>query len=208
MVQKLNKIISYLIILVAIGGSAQSFGGTPLKEAECRNTMRRVMEAQITWTRLFIVSTLADLPDKALALERLHRNQSDIGTVMSQYYGRAAAGKLTALLEEHVVFVADFVTAAKLHDKTKQIDVMERWSVNADAIAIFLSGANPDNWSLATLKSMFREHRDLTVSEINARVNSNWAGDILAFEQVHDQMVRLSDLLSNGVILQFPRNFQ
>jgi hypothetical protein len=58
------------------------------------------------------------------------------------------------------------------------------------------------------LKSVFREHRDLAVSEINARVNSNWAGDILAFEQVHDQMVRLSDLLSNGVIFQFPGNFQ
>ncbi|CAN5441015.1 hypothetical protein BH20ACI3_BH20ACI3_19420 [soil metagenome] len=108
--------------------------------------MRKLWEDHITWTRVFIISAVADLPDKAAATDRLLQNQVDIGNAIKPYYGNAAGDKLTALLKEHITTAAEIVAAAKAGDKSKQDDATKRWFANADQIAAFLSGANPKNW--------------------------------------------------------------
>ena len=65
--------------------------------------MRKLWEDHITWTRLFIVSASADLPDKQATTERLLRNQQDIGDAIKPFYGRAAGERLSALLTEHIL---------------------------------------------------------------------------------------------------------
>ena len=49
--------------------------------------MRKLWEDHITWTRLFIVSASADLPDSRPTTERLLRNQQDIGDAIKPFYG-------------------------------------------------------------------------------------------------------------------------
>ena len=92
--------------------------GKSSKEA-LNAAMRKLWEDHITWTRVFIISALADLPDKAAATDRLLQNQVDIGNAVKPYYGEEAGNKLTALLKEHITTAAEVVAAAKANDKSK-----------------------------------------------------------------------------------------
>lgn len=124
------------------------------KEIALHDAMRRLWEDHIIWTRLFIISAAADLPDKAAATDRLLQNQLDIGNAIKPYYGDAAGDKLTTLLKEYITTAAEIVTAAKAGDKTKQDDATKRWIANADQIADFLSNANPKNWPPEEMRKM------------------------------------------------------
>ena len=169
--------------------------------------MRKLWEDHITWTRVFIMSAVGDLPDKAAATDRLLQNQVDIGNAIKPYYGDAAGDKLTMLLKEHITTAAEIVAAAKAGDKAKQDDATKRWFANADQIADFLSGANPKNWPQAEMRSMMHDHLNLTTKEVVARLQGDWAGDIKAYDDVHQQILHMADGLSMGIINQFPKQF-
>lgn len=180
----------------------------PPKQLAFRNAMRKLWEDHITWTRLFIVSAAADLPDKGPTTDRLLQNQVDIGNAIKPYYGDTAGEKLTALLKEHITTAAELVAAVKANDTAKMADANRRWFANADAIAAFLSGANPKNWPDAEMRQMMHEHLNVTTAEVQARLKGDWAADIAAYESVHEQILRMADMLSAGIINQFPKKFK
>lgn len=171
------------------------------------DAMRKLWEDHITWTRIFIISAAADLPDKTAATERLLQNQADIGNAIKPYYGDAAGTKLTALLKEHITTAAEVVAAAKANDSAKLADANKRWSANGDQIADFLSAANAKNWPQAEMRKMMRDHLDLTTKEAVARLRGDWAGDIKAYADVHQQILHMADMLSEGIMRQFPEKF-
>ncbi len=194
--------------LVALGqgyGAAQS---VLEKQFAFRNAMRMLWEDHITWTRLYIVSVAADLPDKDATAQRLLQNQTDIGNAIKAFYGTAAGDKLTALLRTHILTAADLLAAAKAGDTAKVGEASKQWSANADEIAAFLSGANPKSWPLAEMKTMMRGHLDLTLTEATARLKGDWPADIAAYNKVHEQILKMADMLSDGIIRQFPGKFR
>src|SRR5512140_856035 len=79
----------------------------PLDEAAFRDTMRKLWEDHITWTRLYIVSAVAGLPDAQPTAERLLQNQADIGNAIKPFYGVGAGERLTSLLRDHILIAAD-----------------------------------------------------------------------------------------------------
>jgi hypothetical protein len=208
-------------LLVSLGLPAWAAGHTPAgptkaaphaaaaaKQSAFRDAMRRLWEDHIVWTRQFVVSAVADLPDKGAVTERLLRNQADIGDAIKPFYGDAAGQRLTALLREHITVAAELVAAAKAGDKVKSEDAGKRWNANADEIGAFLSGANPQAWPAAETKKMMREHLDLTIAEVSARLRGDWAADVAAYESIHTQILHMADMLSAGIISQFPKKFE
>lgn len=115
-------VISLNILLAAgaVSASAPSNYRETAKGAAFQDAMRKLWEDHITWTRVFIISAVADLPDKAAATDRLLQNQVDIANAIKPYYGDAAGNQLTALLKSHITTAAEIVTAAKAKDKAKQ----------------------------------------------------------------------------------------
>jgi len=177
---------------------------TAQKRADFKSAMRKLWEDHITWTRLFIVSAAADLPDKDATTARLLQNQVDIGNAVKPYYGDAAGDKLTALLKTHITTAAEVVAAAKANDADKLKDANTRWFANADEIADFLSTANPKNWPDAEMRHMMHDHLNLTTKEAVARLHGDWPNDIAAYDEVHRQILQMADMLSDGIIRQFP----
>src|SRR6478672_1760161 len=178
------------------------------KEAALHDAMRKLWEDHITWTPLFIVSAVADLPDKGATTERLLQNQLDIGNAIKPYYGDAAGEKLTALLKTHITTAAELVAAAKANDAAKMGDATKRWYANADEIAAFLSGANPKSWPAAEMKQMMHEHLDLTTAEAVAHLKGNWSDDVAAYDKIHTQILQMADMLTTGIVNQYPAKFK
>ena len=174
------------------------------------DAMRKLWEDHITWTRLVIVSKVTlpqDLPDLGPTVNRLLQNQVDIGNAIAPFYGAAAGQALTALLTDHILIAAEILTAAKANDQTALQDAIARWEANGRDIAAFLNAANPRSWPLAEMEAMMQDHLDLTLEEAVARLNGNYAADIAAYEEIHEQILHMADMLSDGIIRQFPQMF-
>lgn len=172
------------------------------------DAMRKLWEDHITWTRLFIVSAAADLPDTAATAERLLQNQDDIGDAVKKFYGEAAGEQLTALLKEHILIAADILTAAKAGDTATTDAKIALWYVNGEEIAAFLSGANPDNWPQAEMEAMMKAHLDQTLAEAVAQLQGDYPASIAAYEQIHSDILEMADMLSAGIVAQFPKQFR
>ena len=178
-----------------------------ISRAAFHDAMRQLWEDHIVWTRLFIVSATNDLPDAPATTERLLRNQRDIGDAIAPFYGAAAGAALTTLLRGHILTAAQLVAAAKAGDTTAASRASAHWYANADSIAAFLSAANPEHWPLAALRAGMRMHLDLTLQEAVARLHGDYAADVAAYDAIHRHILQLADLLSDGIIGQFPRRF-
>lgn len=169
--------------------------------------MRRLWEQHVTWTRLFIVSFAADLPDLQATTDRLLQNQVDIGDAVKPFYGDAAGNQLTALLKDHILTAADVLTAAKAGDTAALQQASDAWYANARQIAKFLHAANPKNWPLADLRMMMKDHLDLTLKEASDQLTGDYASSVADFDAVETEILGMADSLSSGIIDQFPSKF-
>jgi hypothetical protein len=176
-------------------------------KGELRDAMRRLWVDHVTWTRLFIVSFVADLPDLQATTERLLQNQTDIGDAVKPFYGRAAGNELSDLLTEHILIAADVLAAAKAGETAAFEEANGAWYENAREIARFLRDANPDNWSLRELRSMMKTHLDLTLQEAAAQLSGDYATSVALYDEVETEILHMADMLSAGIIAQFPRAF-
>lgn len=175
--------------------------------ADLQIAKRRLWIDHVAWTRSFIISDIASLEDKDYVLERLLRNQDDIGNSIKPYYGEEAGNKLSSLLREHILIAGKVVDAAKSGSKSDFEKYNKSWYKNADDIADFLSSINP-NYSNKTLKDMLHRHLQLLTDAVTARLNKDWKADIRAYDQGEDHIIRLADVLADGIIKQFPEKFK
>ncbi len=171
-----------------------------------RQDMRKLWEDHITWTRLYIVSAIAGLPDVDATAGRLLQNQDDIGAAIATFYGADAGHALAELLREHILVAADLVAAAKAGDDALVSSAAAAWYANADEIAELLAAANP-HWSVDTLRDMMRMHLDQTLTEASARLGGDWDADVAAYDEIHHHILSMADTLADGIIEQFPRRF-
>jgi hypothetical protein len=195
---------------VASGRSATTDGpdrGAKISKRAFHDGMRQLWEQHVTWTRLFIVSFAADLPDLQATTDRLLQNQVDIGDAVKPFYGEAAGNQLTALLKEHILTAADVLAAAKAGDTAAFQQASDAWYANARQIAKFLHAANPKNWPLADLRMMMKDHLDLTLKEASDQLTGDYASSVADFDAVETEILGMADTLSSGIIDQFPRKF-
>ncbi|MGH7606882.1 MAG: hypothetical protein ACREME_06050 [Gemmatimonadales bacterium] len=105
------------------------------------------------------------------------------------------------------VNVARDDAAAGADDTLSGSQAVAALRANADSIATFLSSANPRHWSRATLQGALHMHLDLLLQQANARAQGDWEADIAAYDASQRQVLQMADMLSDGVIKQFPNRF-
>src|SRR5688500_7259596 len=173
--------------------------------ATFHDAMRQLWEDHIVWTRMAIIGIVDDRPDQSFAVERLLKNQDDIGNAIKPFYGDDAGDALTALLREHIVGAADLLTAAKTGVGFDAAH--EAWYANGAEIGSFLADANPRNWDRAEMQAMMADHLDLTLAEAVARLQGDYTADVAAYDEIHVQILHMADMLSDGIVAQFPSAF-
>ncbi|MDX6593434.1 MAG: hypothetical protein QOJ13_2630 [Gaiellales bacterium] len=182
--------------------------GTTASELALRNSMRMLWEQHVAWTRLAIVSFAGDLPDLAATQQRLLQNQAHIGKAIVPFYGPEAGKRLTWLLRRHIVIAVEILVDAKSGNDEALAKDLKRWDRNANQIASFLHGANPDNWPLREMRQMMHRHLRLTTQEAVAQLTGDYAAGVRAYDGAEREILAMADMLSMGIVLQFPDRFE
>ena len=178
------------------------------RQVAFHDNMRKLWEDHITWTRLAIVAFADGSAGFDATAGRLLANQTDLGNAIKPYYGEAAGNQLTALLREHILIAVEILQAAKAGDTPAFEAARARWYVNADQIADFLSAANPRFWPRSELRAAMKAHLDQTLTEAAHELGGDYAASVADYEQVHAHILMMADLLSSGIMRQFPRRFR
>ncbi|HSR89575.1 MAG TPA: hypothetical protein VLK22_04285 [Candidatus Udaeobacter sp.] len=216
-----KSVTLWVVVALIIGGSigymygvkkasmvvAPTNSSTSAKSVLLHSAMRKLWEDHVTWTRLYIVEATEGLKGTNDTAARLLKNQEDIGNAIKPFYGEAAGNQLTTILKQHVMGAVDVLAAAKAGDAAKLDTAKTNWYKNGDDIATFLSGANPNSWSLQNMKEGMAMHLDLTLTEAVDELKDQYGKSVEDYDKVHEHILGLADLLSDGIVAQFPDKF-
>jgi len=169
--------------------------------------MRKLWEDHVTWTRLAIVTFADGSPSFDATAARLLQNQTDIGDAIKPFYGDAAGTELTALLHDHITIAVEILQAAKAGDTGAFDDASSRWYANANDIADFLASANPRSWPRDVMRADMKTHLDQTLAEASHELQGDYPASVRDYEAIHLHILDMADMLSSGIIKQFPQLF-
>ena len=176
----------------------------PIKANELRVTMRKLWVSNAIWMREYIVNTIGGDLSLDAASKRLAKSQDDIGRAFAPFYGAETGTKVTTLLRQHTSLVKEMIEASMAKDTAKLKESDKRWRANADSITTLLSTVNPTNWPMATIQPVLVAGMNLTIAETNARLTRDYNADVETFDTILAQSLNLADMLSAGIIKQFP----
>ena len=168
--------------------------------------MRKLWEDHVTWTRLAIVEFAAADPGLTPTVTRLLQNQTDIGNAISPY-GASAGQELTTLLDTHINLAVALLQDAKAGNTTAFAADKASWYDNANQIADFLSAANRRFWPDAVMREFMKVHLDETLTEAADELSGNYTASVNDYQAVVLHMLAFADLLSSGIMHQFPDRF-
>lgn len=169
--------------------------------------MRALWEEHGAWTRMVIVSFVGDLPNLPAAQEVLLANQARIGNAVKPYYGRAAGNQLTKLLEEHILGAVDVLVAARSGDAAQLRQAQRAWSVNGRQIADFLHAANRRFLRRGPAREMMQLHLDQVTEQAVHELRGEYAASARAYAPYIRHILMMADMISDGIIKQFPGRF-
>jgi hypothetical protein len=169
--------------------------------------MRKLWEDHVTWTRLAIVTFADGSGGFNATATRLLQNQTDIGNAIAPFYGAAAGQQLSTLLHTHITTAVALLNDAKAGNTTAFATDKASWYDNANQIADFLSAANPRFWPDDVMRASMKEHLDQTLAEAQDELGANYTASVSDYEAIHLHILALADLLSKGIMSQFPNRF-
>jgi hypothetical protein len=188
-------------------GHAGPAGLPTAAQVAFHDQMHKLWEDHVTWTRLAIVTFADGSQGFNATAARLLQNQTDIGNAIAPFYGTAAGQRLSALLHDHITIAVELLQDAKAGNTAAFDAAKIRWYANANQIADFLSAANPRFWPDATMRAAMKEHLDQTLAEAVDELNGNYAASVSDYEAIHLHILAMADLLSSGIMHQFPARF-
>ncbi|MFI6364138.1 hypothetical protein ACIBG0_15460 [Nocardia sp. NPDC050630] len=188
--------------------SAQVLHASPAATAqtELSTEMRTLWGQHMDGTWAVVVAFADDPLALPPRLDRLLRNQVDIGNAFAPYYGQEVARQLTSLLTIHILQAVPVLTAARLGYQPALDTVVAQWHANARDIADFLAAINP-NWSQQDMREAMSIHIDQTVAYAAAVIGGRHSDGTAKFDEAKAHMMDFADTLSQGIITQFPDKF-
>ncbi|MEA4824485.1 MAG: acetylglutamate kinase [Clostridiaceae bacterium] len=181
--------------------------GISKAEQTLSNHMRLLWEQHVYWTRMAILSMVFGLPDSDFVTNRLLRNPKDFEAALRPFYGENIAAQFAELLTSHLTIAAELVQAAKAGDSTAAADAEKRWYANANQIAAFLDSINP-NWSEQEWQKLLNDHLAMTKAEAVDILTQKYVDSINMFENIEQEALTMADIMTQGIVKQFPQYFR
>jgi hypothetical protein len=178
------------------------------RQVAFHDEMRVLWTDHVVWTRLAIVTFAASTAGFDTTAARLLQNQVDIGDAFKPFYGETTGNQLTALLREHILIAVQILQAAKAGDAGALEAARVRWYANADDIARLLAAINLRSWPFDTVRVAMRTHLDQTLTEATHELGGDYQASVADYEEIQQHILFMADLLSSGIVRQFPDRFR
>lgn len=172
------------------------------------DAMRELWEDHAAWTRMAITSFADSSPDLPATEASLLANQTAIGNAVKPYYGAKAGNALTGLLKQHIMTAVGVLVAAKGGSSSKLNTAEAAFYGNGNKIAAFLHAANPRNWSLPAMRKMMKTHLDQVIAMGSDELTGKYSASAAEWIPYRDHILAMADMLSAGIINQFPARFR
>jgi hypothetical protein len=98
--------------------------------------------------------------------------------------------------------------AAKSGDKSALSQAESAWFANGREIADFLHAANPRFLPRRAARRMMRIHLNQVIEQAVDELNGDYAAGARAFEPYIEHILDMADMISDGIIRQFPGRFR
>lgn len=168
-------------------------------------TMRELWQGHAEATRQYALAVKAgDAAAEKKATDAVVANAKQIADAVGSFYGDAAGKKMLELLAGHWGGVKNLTDAQKKGDAAGVTKAMSELSTNADAIAKFLSGANP-NLPDSAVKGLLMTHAAHHQTLTGEIMKGDTAGAAKTWSAMQAHMNTLADALSDGIAKQFPQ---
>jgi hypothetical protein len=166
--------------------------------------MRSLWHGHVVHTRAYAMAVKAGNATAAQqAADDVVTNAKQIANAVAGFYGADAGKAMLTLLAGHWGGVKAMTDAQHAGDSAAHTKAMRDLTANADAIAKFLSGANP-NLPEAAVSSLMMMH----IGDHEAQIAEIMAGDTAAeaatWTHMQAHMNVLADALSGAIAKQFP----
>jgi hypothetical protein len=182
------------------------------------------MDSRTLWTRYalgmvnFSVSEFGSLASTAKVEANLSRNASAVGNYFVPYYGITAGTKIGTLLSAVCKNGTKVVAAVK--NGSRDLDVYrEIWARESRNLAEYFNDLNPNQYPEDLIAEMLISMTNFWIEDFVARKEDDFAADQIALDNILKVAVigipdhankgysSLADILSRGIISQFPLSF-
>lgn len=178
------------------------------KVLELNSAMKELWNAHMYWTLITVDAFFNDPKGLESKLTRLLQNQQDIGNAIKPFYGEEAGNALAKLLTEHIELAVPVLTAAKDEQEDALNVAVKNWYKNAEEIGDFLATANPKNWSAKETRGAMEMHISHTIAYSVSILKGDYNESFGGFEEALGHMIQLADILTEGIVKQFPKQFK
>ena len=133
-------------------------------------------------------------------------NTKQIADSIEPFYGKATTDQLFKLLANHYTAIKGHATATVAGDAAGAKKALGDLTSNANEIAKFLAGANP-NLPEATLKSLLAAHGGHHVAQNQQLAAHDMAAEAKTWDAMKTHIYTIADALAGGIAKQFPDKF-
>jgi hypothetical protein len=208
------KIMAGALALALAGAAVPMLTATPALAAtdapapaapKLHATMRELWQGHAETTREYALAVKAgDTAAEKKSADAVVANAKKIADAVGSFYGEAAGKKMLELLAGHWGAVKALTDAQKKNDTAGVTKAMSDMSANADEIAKFLSGANP-NLPESAVKGLLVAHAAHHQALTGEIMKGDTANAAKTWSAMQAHMNTIADALSDGIAKQFPQ---
>lgn len=181
------------------------------------------MDSRTLWTKYalglvnYAVSSVADLSTTPSVEERLTKSATLIGDYFIPYYGIRAGSDIGKLLTDIFETGVEVVEVAK--SKGDIVPLQIKWAEQTKILAELFNKLNPGQYPVSLIEEMLQALTKLWTDNINARITKNIIMNAESIDGINKLVITgianhvnkgyqsLADVLSRGVIAQYPMSF-
>ena len=179
----------------------------PARVADTKAILRDLWAGHIFWIRNVVLDNATNNPSARDAAEKeVVANAKQIAGTITPFYGEAASEKLFTLLAGHYGAVKEYSEATVVGNTRQQDTALAHLASNADEIAVFLSGANP-NLPKDTVRGLIAAHGAHHVAQITQFQEGDYAREAETWQVMRQHVYVIADALTTALATQFPAKF-
>ena len=181
------------------------------------------MDSRTLWTKYalglvnYAVSSVADLSTTPSVEERLTKSATLIGDYFIPYYGIRAGGEIGKLLTDIFETGVNVVEVSKSNGDIVPLQI--QWADQTRTLAELFNKLNPAQYPVLLIEEMLQALTKLWTDNIKARITKNIIMNAESIDGINKLVITgianhvnkgyqsLADVLSRGVIAQYPMSF-